>query len=116
MRLDTNVSALNAFGVSAQVTANNVANVNTADFQASRTRLESGPGDQGVRVASIQKDTTPGAPLPVAMAAKPGQRASNTDLSREMVGLGATQRGYQANASALRTQSELVGYLFDRMV
>ncbi len=106
---------MNAFGVSAQVTANNVANVNTDDFQASRTNLETGPDDNGVRVASIQKDTTPGSPLPET-GPTGATRTSNTDIGREMVNLGVTQRGYEANAKVIRTQDEMVGYLLNEMI
>ncbi len=116
MRIDTNLTALNAFGVSAQVTANNVANVNTHGFQASRARLESGPHDQGVRVASIQKDTSPGVPLPENDPQGQARGASNTDIGHEMVDLMSTQRAYQANATAIRAQDETVGYLLNEMI
>ena len=47
------VQALQAISVSQQVSANNVANMNTSEFRSSRVEYETGPGDQGVRVREV---------------------------------------------------------------
>ncbi len=120
MRIDTNVSALAALSTQAQVHANNIANVNTHRFQASRADLQSGPGDQGVEVAAIQRDTSPG---PLVPELGPEQdpdtgrvtntwqytEGSNTDLAREFVGLISVQRAFEANVLTIRSQDETSG-------
>lgn len=124
MRIDTNVSALNALSTQMAVSANNVANVNTNGFQASRADLETGHGDQGVQVAAIQKDTSPGPAVPsLERTQNPdtGQvqtswqyvEGSNTDLAREFVNMTAAQNAYEANAVAIRTQDEMAGAVLD---
>lgn len=55
-----NVQALQAIGVSQQVAANNVANMNTDGFQPSRVDLETGPGGQGVRGRDVVEISSAG--------------------------------------------------------
>ncbi len=109
--MDTNISALNALGTSVAVTAHDVANLNTPEFRGREARLESGPQDQGVRVAEIREDPTPG-PLVPGPEGGLGE-GSNVDLAREMVGLVRDEVAYAANAAAIRTQAEMVGTLLD---
>lgn len=92
-----------------QVAANNIANVNTDGFQASRANLESGPGDQGVRVSSLTKDTSPGSIFE-------GRETSNVDLGREMVSLMTTENAYSANSAVVRANDEMTGHLLNMMV
>jgi len=54
-------SALTALGVVMQTTANNIANMNTDGFKASRVVLMSGPyQDEGVQVAGLYRSMQPG--------------------------------------------------------
>lgn len=100
---------MNALGTVQQASANNVANVSTDGFEASRVNLESGYADQGVQVASITKDTSAGAIFD-------GREMSNVDIGREMVGMMTTENAYSANATAIRTGEEMSGYLLNMMV
>lgn len=124
MRIDANISALNALSTQMQVSANNVANMNTNGFQASRAQLETGQGGQGVRVASIDKDTTPGPLVPGLettrnpetgrlAASRQYVEGSNTDLAREFTQMTAVQRAYEANAVTIRSQDEMFGAVLD---
>lgn len=126
MRIDANVSALGALSTQMQVSANNVANMNTNEFQASRADLQTGPQDQGVQVSAIMQDQSPGPLVPsLERTTNPetGQvdtswqyvQGSNTDLAREFVGMTATQHAYEANAVAIRTQDEMYGTILDIM-
>jgi flagellar basal-body rod protein FlgC len=54
------ISALASLDVVMQTTANNIANVNTDGFKARRVVLESGPSDEGVRIAAVYRDMSPG--------------------------------------------------------
>lgn len=56
----TSLSALEAANVITQVTANNIANLNTNGFRASDVVLTSGPQNQGVQVASISQSSSLG--------------------------------------------------------
>ncbi|TVM18848.1 flagellar biosynthesis protein FlgG [Oceanidesulfovibrio indonesiensis] len=126
MPIDIGVSALNAYSTRAQVTANNIANVNTDGFKASRADLETGPGGQGVQVSAIMEDTSTG---PMVQSLVPTAdpltgrieteyqwvEGSNTDISREMVTLMTTERAYAANATTIRTWDEMVGTVLDEI-
>jgi flagellar basal-body rod protein FlgC len=103
---DANVSALSALSTVQEVTANNIANVNTDGFKASAVSLESGPGDQGVEVASITQSTTPGSMLN-------GVETSNTDIGREMVDMITTSRAFEANTTFIRASEEMTGHLLN---
>ena len=53
-------SALSALDVVMQTTANNIANMNTDGFKASRVVLMSGPQDEGVQVGALYRSMEPG--------------------------------------------------------
>lgn len=127
MSIDSNISALSAFGTGVAVTANNIANVNTEGFRASTTVLETGPQDQGVRVADIEKDNSPGPLIQSLQRVEDPQtnrvetqwnyvEGSNTDLVREMVNMNAYQNAFNANVTAINAQSEMQGTLLDLKV
>jgi flagellar basal-body rod protein FlgC len=120
--LATSLSALDAFAVSQQVTGNNLANVNTEEFRASRVTFEDRPDLGGVAVQDIQQ--TPEAPPMVPsmrLLEQQGRMAqestyvpgSTTDVAREMVNLMVNESAYAANAAVARTRDEMVGTLLD---
>ena len=122
--LNTSLSALGAFGVGMQMTAHNIANVNTPEFNAGRVRYETGPEGYGVRVGEISRDTSPGPLIPVPppdsvtlSAAGYGVReGSNVSLEREFVQLISTENGYSANATVISTYDEIAGTVIDMKV
>ncbi|WP_338670115.1 flagellar basal body rod protein FlgC [Pseudodesulfovibrio methanolicus] len=103
---DANISALSALSTVQEVTANNIANMNTDGFKASAVSLESGPGDQGVDVASITESTTPGSMLH-------GVETSNTDIGRETVDMITTSRAFEANTTFIRADEEMTGHILN---
>jgi flagellar basal-body rod protein FlgC len=103
---EANISALSALSTVQDVTANNIANVNTDGFKASSVSLESGPGDQGVEVGSITESGTPGSMVG-------GVETSNTDIGREMVDMITTSRAFEANTTVIRAQEEMTGHVLD---
>ena len=119
---DANVQALKAIGTSTQVTANNIANVNTDDFEPSRVNLESGPDGEGVGVSSITHSGDSvslfGVPSRSAdvQARFKESTSSSVNLGTEMTQLITGQRAFQANISALRTESETMGQLVSELV
>ncbi|MGE4553496.1 MAG: flagellar basal body protein [Desulfovibrionaceae bacterium] len=96
--LNANLSALRALSVGQAVTANNLANVSTEGFEASRAVYASGPEGQGVQVAAV---------LP---------QGSGTDISRETVQMIADENAYSANAVAAASFGETLGALLDLKV
>ncbi|MDR3045318.1 MAG: flagellar basal body protein [Desulfovibrio sp.] len=132
----TSLGALDAFGTSMAVTANNVANMNTDEFRASDVRLQTGPPEQGgqvqngqeqgVQVAEIRQSTTEG-PLRMdlrrvvhedgSVSVEQGiVEGSNTDVAKEMVNMITDQRAFEANAAVVRARDEMTGILVDRFV
>ena len=117
--------AMQAFGTAMQVTANNIANVNTEEFKASRTTLEEIPNQGGARVQDIMQTTTPGPLVPVdkPVTNQAGQRvqaqtmvqASNTETSREMVNMMSNQNAFSANVAVIRTKDDMIGGLLDEI-
>ena len=103
---DANVSALSALSTVQEVSANNIANMNTDGFKASSVSLESGPGGQGVEVASINESTTPGSMVD-------GVETSNTDIGREMVDMITTSRAFEANTTFIRAEEEMTGHILN---
>ncbi len=104
---------MNAHGTKMAVTANNVANVNTDEFKNSRALIEEGQTPESVRV-TIGKEDTPG---PIATQYEDGgfveKELSNVDIAKEMTATIPTQRGYEANAKAIRTEDEMLGTVID---
>ena len=106
-------SGLRVHSIKMDVIANNVANVNTNDFQSSRTTFKdsfshtiqqarannvgTNPAQvgSGVSLASIDRITAPGAKKVVNGEV---ETMSNTDLAVEMTGMIVAQRGFEANA------------------
>ncbi len=103
---DSNLSALSSLGTAQEVSANNIANVNSDGFKASSVVLETGPNDQGVFVAAINESTNAGPMLD-------GVEGSNTDLGTEMVDMMTTGHAFSANAAAIRTTEEMTGHLLN---
>ena len=106
------VSAISSFSVKMNVTANNIANVDSDGFKKSRTILKEGQAG-GVAPVVDQVDT----PGPVKQIVEDGQtrevEASNVDLAEELTSTITTQAAYKANLKAIQTADEMVGSLLD---
>ena len=103
---DANLSALSALGRAQQVSANNIANVNTDGFKASSVALETGPEGQGVRVSAIQESSAPGSLVGAS-------ETSNVDIGSEMVDMMTTGHAFSANVAAVRASEEMTGHLLN---
>jgi len=86
-------SALQAFSTAQQITAHNVANLNTDNFKASRTTFQEN-GTSGVTAsASSTKDTV--------------------DISREVTNLISNTQGYKANIKVFKAADEMTKELLN---
>ena len=122
----SSASGLRVHTTKMDVTANNVANVNTNDFQSSRVTLkdsfsqtiqrarqaaEEGAGTNpmqigsGVALGSIDRIETPG---PKRVFNDIVETMSNTDLAVEMTSMITTQRAFEANARVIPVADEML--------
>ncbi|MFP4083552.1 MAG: flagellar basal body rod C-terminal domain-containing protein [Desulfonatronovibrio sp.] len=120
------VNALQSFARSQDLTAHNVANINTDEYKSKRLDLETGPEGRGVRPAQVVEDPTPG---PVVQTQQPVENeegrveqkevrveGSNTDLAREITQMIADERAMEANAQVVRTHDHMAGTIIDILV
>ncbi len=106
------LSALSAFQKKMDVTANNVANVNTDGFKKSRTTMQQA-GNGGV-TASIQQIDTPGIIREtIHNEGIEEVESSNVDLAEELPEMISTKASYGANIKTVQTQDEMLGSLLD---
>jgi flagellar hook protein FlgE len=105
--VNNNISAIQAMETQMDVTANNVANVNTDGFKKSTAVLQEGA--QGGVVVSISRPDTPPGRAAGTTPASQTKQPSNVDLAQEIPGMIPTQRGYEANLKAIEAQNEMLG-------
>jgi len=103
LSINTSVSALLALGKKQAVTANNIANSESREFNKSRTLLEE--GKNGSVTAQTQPVNTPG--TKILQSDGTLEEQSNVDLVAETVSLIPTKHAYQANLKALQTSAEM---------
>lgn len=110
--LASGASAISAFSKQMNVTANNVANVNTDGFKKSRTTLQEGSFG-GVR-PDVDVVDTPGITKPVHENGETREvETSNVDLAEELTESITTQSAVKANLKTIQTADEMLGSLLD---
>lgn len=114
------LSALQTNQFRQDVTANNVANVNTDGFQASTTQTSDAAYinsiGQGTQVSGTYAPPRPGAPVQdtAALAATGGAATqSNTDVVTETSNRMGAQQAYGANIVMARTADDMQQTLMD---
>jgi flagellar hook protein FlgE len=110
--VNSTISALQAYKTRLGVTADNIANVNTAEFKKSRTTLKEGiNGDVQV---DINRVNTPGHRYQELEGDQLIEKeGSNVSLEEEIPEMMVTQRTYEANLKVLQTQNRMLGTLLD---
>ncbi len=108
--LDAALSALGAFGKKMDVSANNVANLNTEGFKKGRALLED--ADPGV-VVTLSRVNSPGNPLPPEDMTRKIRESSNVDVAEEIVNQQVTKSAFQANVATVKAGEQMLGSLFD---
>jgi flagellar hook protein FlgE len=110
--IHTVLSGLAAYAKHVEVTAHNVANVNTNGFKKSRTEFVA--METGGILPVIQKNESSGPAILNDMGYDPAQvELSNIDPGEETVNLIIGQRGFEANLHALKTADETLGRILD---
>ena len=110
----SSLSALSAFGTKMGVTSNNLANVESQEFKKSRTLMEEG-SNGNVDVEIEQVDTPGYRVLEEVDGQLTEQELSNVDMAEEITETIPTQRGYEANLKALKTQMEMYESVIDTL-
>ncbi|MCX5720548.1 MAG: flagellar basal body protein [Nitrospirae bacterium] len=106
------LSGVAAYAKQIEVSAHNVANVNTDGFKKSQTDLVEG-SNGGVRPV-VRKDDSAGPTVLSDRGHGPTQvELSNVNLADEAVTQIIAQRGFEANISTLRTADDMLGTILD---
>ena len=110
--VNSTLSALHAYKKSMNVTANNIANVNTEGFKKSSATIKEGVNG-GVEV-DVKKVNTPGHRYPELEGDQMvDKETSNVNLEEELPDLMVTQRTYEANLKVLQTRDKMLGSMLD---
>ncbi len=110
--IHTSLSGLAAYAKQVEVTAHNVANVNTNGFKKSRT--ESIALETGGVLPVIQKDESAGPAILNDTGYGPAQfELSNVDLGEEVINQIIGQRRFEANLKVLKSADDMLGRILD---
>ena len=125
MNIGISQTALNVFGLSRDVTANNLANINTDEFKSKRLDIQTMPDNSGVQVEDVVTINTPG-PLKneMQLAENNGKieqqnalvEGSNTEPAREITQMIENERSFEANARVVKTHDQMAGTIIDMLV
>lgn len=102
--MSISLSGMQAASAMLNVTANNIANLNTPGFNPSRADLVELSGG-GVAVTGTSFEDNP--------QTAPNTETSNVDLPTELVNLKLGQTLYDANAMVLKTADHMTGMLLN---
>ena len=110
--VDASLSAIHAYTRKMNVTAKNVANVNTDGFKKSRTIFSE--GSFGGVEATVDQLSSPGYTKQVIENGRVhNAETSNVDLVEELTETMTTPKGYTANLKTIQTHDEMLGTLLD---
>jgi flagellar hook protein FlgE len=110
--IHTALSGLSAFGKQLDVSAHNVANVNTDGFKSSRTEFVE--AQSGGVLPVVRKDNSAAPSVLKDTAEGPRQvELSNVDLGQEVASQIIAQRGFEANLRTLKTADTMLGSILD---
>jgi flagellar hook protein FlgE len=107
----TALTALRAFDTKLDVTANNIANVNTDKFKKSRVDLQAAYHDS-VQV-TIEQVNTPGTSLGINEQTGLERESSNVSLEEEFVDQIVTRYAFESNVLTVKTADEMQKTLMD---
>ena len=106
------VAGIRAFEKKADVTAHNVANVNTDGFKKSRAvMVEDRTGAPRVTVDRVELSGY--AVVEETGDGRTERELSNVDLAEEMVNLTVARRGHQANLKTVQAADDMLESLLD---
>lgn len=107
MNIGSSLSALNAFSTQMNITANNVANVDTDGYKSRSVAIEGGPGH--TVKANVVTNDSQGFMTPDKSAANGMEELSNVDIVNEMTQMIPAQNAYDANLKVIETNYQMLG-------
>ena len=112
----SSIAGINAFFDKMDVTANNIANINTDNFK--RRVAEITQDKNGQPHINITIDTTPGLEKPrkAGEPEKSSREMSNVNYAEETISMIEAQIGVKANVKTLQTEGEVLASLIDIFV
>jgi len=110
INFNTTQSGIRAFQKAIETNAENIANIQTKNYKASRANFIEGAN--GSIEVEIQKIETSGAPLPPDQG-EPGDEMSNVDIAEETVDLIKNKSALESNLKVLKRLDELIGNFID---
>ena len=107
------VAGINAFFKKMDVTAHNIANLNTDNYKRSISHIEQ--DKNGLPETKVTIDNTPGLenPKKVGEAKGPPWEMSNVSYAEEAVNMIEAEMGVKANVKTLKAAGETFGSLLD---
>ena len=99
MNVDANLRSINNIATTQQVSANNIANAQTNDFQASR-------------VVQTTDKVTISPEARIAAQNSSGETMSTTDVAQDVVQMTVNEQSLSANVKAIQTQDQMDQALF----
>ncbi len=112
--LNASISGVTAFRQRLDVTANNIANVDTDGFKKQAALFSE--GDNGGVKVRVDQVEDPGYPKETVVDGELVKtESSNVDLVAELTEMIPTQAGYDANLKVIQTEDEMVGALLDTL-
>ncbi len=111
--INSNLTALGAFGKKMAVHANNIANVNSDGFKRSRALIQEGTKGTTVRT-QVSQVNSPGYKYSEMIGDKMVERElSNVDIAGEFTQTMLTKRYFQANLKMFSTMDKMLGSVID---
>lgn len=107
------IAGTNAFFKKMDVSANNVANLNTDNYKSRVCHI--GQDKNGLPEINVTIDKTPGLEKPrkAGEPEGPPREMSNVNYAREAVSMIEAQAGVKANVRTLKTEGEMLASLID---
>jgi len=99
MNISANISSMYAHQTMMNNSANNVANINSGGFKPTDTKMMQN-SESSISANSRKADDT-------------GSKMSQTNLSKEIVDQGISKDATALNATAIKTQDQMLGSLLD---
>jgi flagellar hook protein FlgE len=106
--INIGASTLRAYQTALDITANNVANASTKNYQAKTANFQESPsGGVIVNISSASQATFE------TYQVQKEEKESSTDLNRELVNNLSYQRGFELAAKLVKVNDEILGSLID---
>lgn len=110
--INSNLSALMAYGKKMAVHTNNIANMDSEGFKKSRAIITQSPY-QTVSIETEQSESMFRPVSEVDDAQAILNNSNKVDLAEEIVGAEIARTGYSANLTLIKTAEEMAGSLLD---